>query len=186
MSSQMISMFIDDELTLDDKIDFVETVHGSRPFKEETVELLQQERLLRSEPANHCPAVEIRSKRLFSFRFLRPFGLVAAGAALSLLVLFFPLTPVQSPDTPYRFILYRPDVSRVDITGSFTGWRAVPMKQAGSSGYWEYTSSLPRGEHRFSYIINGTVRMPDPTIQTRESDDFGSENTVLSIGVTAL
>ena len=186
MSSQMISMFIDDELTLDDKIDFVETIHGSRPFKEETVELLQQERLLRSDPVDRYPATEIRSKRLSPLRFLRPFGLVTAGAALSLLVLFLPFTPTQAPDIPYRFILYRPDVSRVDITGSFTGWKAVPMKQAGSSGYWEYTSNLPRGEHRFAYLLNGAVRMPDPTIQTREGDDFGSENTILSIGGTAL
>jgi len=186
MSSQMISMFIDDELTPDDKIDFVETIHGSRQFKEETVELLQQERLLRSDPVDRYPAAEIRSKHLSSLRFLRPLGLVTAGAALSLLVLFLVFNPTQAPDIPYRFILYRPDVSRVDITGSFTGWKAVPMKQAGSSGYWEYTSSLSRGEHRFAYLLNGAVRMPDPTIQTREGDDFGSENTILSIGGTAL
>jgi hypothetical protein len=186
MSSQMISMFIDDELTPDDKIDFVETIHGSRQFKEETVELLQQERLLRSDPVDRYPAAEIRSKRLSPLRFLRPFGLVTAGAALSLLVLFLFFTPTQAPDIPYRFILYRPDVSRVDITGSFTGWKAVPMKQAGSSGYWEYTSNLSRGEHRFAYLLDGAVRMTDPTIQTREGDDFGSENTILSIGGTAL
>jgi len=186
MKSQMISMFIDDELPPDEKIDFVEAIHGSRQFKEETVELLQQERLLRSDPVDRYPAMEIRSKRLSPLRFLRPLGLVTAGAALSLLVLFLFFTPTQAPDIPYRFILYRPDVSRVDITGSFTGWKAVPMKQAGSSGYWEYTSNLPRGEHRFAYLLNGAVRMPDPTIQTREGDDFGSENTILSIGGTAL
>jgi hypothetical protein len=179
-------MFIDDELTLDDKIDFVETIHESKLFKEETVELLKQERLLRSDPVDRYPAAEIRPRRLLSFRFLRPLGLVTAGAALSLFVLFLFFTPTQAPDIPYRFILYRPDVSRVDITGSFTGWKAVPMKQAGSSGYWEYTSNLPRGEYRFAYLLNGAVRMPDPTIQTREDDDFGSENTILSIGGTAL
>jgi len=186
MSSQMISMFIDDELTLDDKIGFVETIHESKQFKEETVELLQQERLLRSDPVERYPAVEIRSRRLSFLRFLRPLGLVTAGAALSLLILFLPPTQPKAPDTPYRFVLYRPDVSRVDIAGSFTGWKALPMKQAGSSGYWEYTSNLPSGEHRFTYVLNGSVRMPDPTIQTREGDDFGSENTVLSIGGRAL
>ncbi|MCG6534933.1 MAG: glycogen-binding domain-containing protein [Syntrophales bacterium LBB04] len=186
MSSQKISMFIDDELTLDDKIDFVETIHDSKEFKEETVELLHQEQLLRSDPVDCYPAVEIKSKRFFPFRFLRPLGLVSAGAVLALLVMVLTFTPTKAPDIPYRFILYRPDVSRVDITGSFTGWKAVPMKQTGSSGYWEYTSTLPRGEHRFAYLLNGTVRVPDPTIQTREGDDFGSENTILSIGGTAL
>jgi hypothetical protein len=182
----MISMFIDDELTLDDKIDFVETIHESRQFKEETVELLQQEQLLRSDPVDRYPAADINTKHLFPLRFLRPLGLVTAGAVLSMLVLFFFFTQTKVPDTPYRFILYRPDVSRVDITGSFIAWKVVPMRQVGSSGYWEYTSNLPHGEHRFAYLLNGVVRLPDPTIQTREGDDFGGENTVLSIRGTAI
>lgn len=186
MRSQMISMFIDDALTLNDKIDFVEMIHMSKEFKKETVELLQQERLLRSDPVDCYPAAEIRSTRFSFFRFLRPLGFMTAGAALSLLVLFFPFTTTQAPDTPYRFVLYRPDASRVDITGSFTGWKAVPMKQAGSSGYWEYTFNLPNGEHRFTYVLNGSVRIPDPTVRARESDDFGSENTILAIGGIAL
>jgi hypothetical protein len=186
MSPHMISLFIDDELTLADKIDFVEAIHGSRRFTEETVELIRQERLLRSDPVDRYPAAEISAPRLSAFRFLRPLGLVTAGAVLSLFVLLLCYPPPQAPDIPYRFILYRPDAGRVDITGSFTGWKAVPMRQAGSSGYWEYTSNLPRGEHRFSYLLDGAMRMPDPTIQTREDDDFGSENTVISIGGTAL
>ncbi len=185
MSSQMISQFIDDEMTLEDKIDFVETIHESERFKDETVELLRQERLLRSEPVDRYPAVEIRSKRRSFFRLLRPVGLVAAGAALALIVLLLPQAPSPS-GTPYRFVLYRPDASRVEITGTFTGWKTIPMNHAGSSGYWEYTSSLPPGEHRFAYVLNGKVRVSDPTIQTREEDDFGSENTILSIGGTAL
>jgi hypothetical protein len=184
MSPHKISMFIDDELTIDDKIDFVETVHESREFKEETVELLQQERLLRSAPVDHYPVVELKTKPSFLLRFFRPVGLFAAGAALSLLVLFFFFAPakVSNTPTPYRFVLYRPDVSHIDITGSFTDWQAVPMRQVGSSGYWEYTSNLPQGEHRFAYVLNGVTRLPDPTIPTREGDDFGGENTVISIG----
>jgi hypothetical protein len=186
MSSHMISMFIDDELTLDDKIDFVEMIHESSEFKEEAVELLQLERQLRSDPIDCYPAADMKIKPSFLLRFLRPLRLVTAGAALSLLVLFFFFSQTKVPDMPYRFILYRPDVSHIDITGSFTGWKAVPMRQVGSSGYWEYTSNLPHGEHRFAYLLNGVVRVPDPTIQTREGDDFGGENTVLSIGGTAI
>jgi hypothetical protein len=173
-------------MTIDDKIDFVETVHESKAFKEEAVELLQQERLLRSDPVEHYPTLEVRTKHRFPFMVLRPLGLVTAGAALTLLLLYFPFAPPQTPDTPHRFILYRPDASRVDLTGSFTGWKAVPMRQAGESGYWECTYNLPRGEYRFAYVLDGTLRMADPTIPTREDDDFGSENTILSIGGTSL
>lgn len=183
MNHQIISLFIDDELTLDDKIEFVEEVHGSKPFKDETVELLRQEKLLRSDPVEHVPEREWEPGRHRLWRFLRPAGLAAAAAAVAaMIVLFFPFAPQQSPETPYRFVVYRPDVNRVEITGSFTGWNAVPMRKLGDSGYWERTINLPQGEYRFAYLLNGGERLPDPTIPTREGDDFGSENTVLSIG----
>ncbi|HOG18260.1 MAG: hypothetical protein A4E73_01817 [Syntrophaceae bacterium PtaU1.Bin231] len=182
MNSQIISLFIDDELTLDEKIEFVEEVHGSKPFKDETVALLRQEKLLRAEPVECIPEGELKSSRLRILRFLRPVALAAAAAAAVLIFFFFPFTARQIPETPYRFVVYRPDVSRVDITGSFTGWNAVPMRRVGDSGYWENTFSLPQGEHRFTYVLNGGERLPDPSIPTREEDDFGGKNTVLAIG----
>ena len=53
------------------------------------------------------------------------------------------------------------------------------MKRMGSSGYWEMTLDLPRTEHQFTYILEGNQRFADPTILTREGDDFGGENSVL-------
>jgi len=185
MNHHMISMYIDDELTLDDKIEFVETIHGSKQFTDETVELLQQEKLLRSDTVECFPERELAVNRPRVLRFLRPFGLAAAAVAAILIIVLFPFTSQKLSDTPFRFVFYRPDVSRVDITGSFTGWNAVPMRKVGDSGYWEYTFNLPQGEYRFAYLLNGGERLPDPTIPTREADDFGSQNTVLSIGGTA-
>jgi hypothetical protein len=182
MNHQIISLFIDDELTLDGKIEFVEEVHGSESFKDEAVELLRQEQLLRSDPVECIPERELKASRPRVLRFLRPVGLAAAAAAAALIFVFFPFAPQKTPDTPYRFVFYRPDVNRVEITGSFTGWNAVPMRRVGDSGYWEHTFNLPQGEHRFAYLLNGGQRLPDPTIPMREGDDFGSENTILSIG----
>jgi hypothetical protein len=51
----------------------------------------------------------------------------------------------------------------------------------GDSGYWEVTLNLPAGEHRFSYILEGKQRLSDPTIMTRELDDFGGENSILEV-----
>jgi hypothetical protein len=182
MHNQIISLFIDDELTLDDKIEFVEQVHRSKPFKDETVGLLRQEKLLRSDPVERVPERTLKTGRARVLRFLRPAGLAAAVAAAALILVLFPFTPQKSPDMPYRFVFYRPDAGRVEITGSFTGWHAVPMRKLGESGYWEQTFNLPRGEYRFAYLLDDGERLPDPTIPTREGDDFGSENTVLSIG----
>lgn len=183
MSSHMISMFIDDELTLDDKIELVEEVHGSKPFKDEAIELLRQEKLLRCNPVEWIPEKELKARRPGILRFLRPVGYAAAAAAAAaLFFVLLPVAPQESPKTPYRFVVYRPDVSRVEITGSFTGWNTVSMRKVGDSGYWEHTLNLPQGEHRFAYLLNGDERLPDPTVPMREKDDFGSENSVISIG----
>ena len=182
MNREIISLFIDDEMTLDDKIAFVEEVNGSKPFKDEAVEFLRQEKLLRADPVECIPERRLKTDRHRILRFLRPAALAAAGAAAALIFVYLPFAPQPAPEMPYRFVFYQPDAGRVEITGSFTGWSAVPMSRVGDSGYWEHTFSLPQGEHRFAYLLDGSQRMPDPTIPTREGDDFDSENSVLSIG----
>ena len=42
---------------------------------------------------------------------------------------------------------------------------------------------MPAGEHRFAYILDGDKRMADPTLPAVERDDFGGENSILSVEV---
>jgi 1,4-alpha-glucan branching enzyme len=108
-------------------------------------------------------------------------GWVAAGfsAAVFLWVTFF-----QSPVLPLcenRFVLFEPAAEQVELTGSFTGWQRISMQRIGHSGYWELNLEVPSGEHRFAYILDGRRRIADPTLLTREKDDFGGENSILSM-----
>ena len=184
MKDYLISSYIDDELDLDDKIEFVETVHEQMAFKDEAVDLLHQEKQIRSEVADRVPAVIFRAKRRFSIALWRPAGIFAAGLVAALLVMFF-VTPQQEQTllTTHRFVLFQPDVSGVEITGSFLGWEAVPMTRSGTSGYWEAVLEVPTGEHRLCYILEGGRRIPDPTIPIREKDDFGGENSILAVNI---
>jgi hypothetical protein len=184
MNDYLISSYIDDELNLDEKIEFVETVHERTAFKDEAVDLLHQEKLVRGEVVDRMPAVVFPEKRGRFFLFWRPAGMFAAGLAAALVVMFF-ITP--RPELPvltvHRFVLYQPGVKQVEITGSFLNWAAVPMKQSGASGYWEAVLEVPPGEHRLCYIIEGRKRIPDPTILIREKDDFGGENSILAVNM---
>ena len=184
MKAHLISGFIDDELDLDEKIDFVETVHEHVQFKAEAVDLLQQEKLIRGDVVDRVPAVVFGDKRRFRIPFWRPVAGFAAGLAAAVLVLFWAVDrPQESLGTAHRFVLYQPDVTKVELTGSFLGWSAVPMKKSGASGYWEAVLDIPAGEHRICYIIEGSRRIPDPTIPTREKDDFGGENSILAVNI---
>ena len=184
MMDYMISMFIDDELGIDDKTEFVEKVHRVKAFKDETIELLHQEKLIRSQVVDHVPPVEGKAKKRLTFLpLLRPVGLFASALAAAVVILFFFIPSQVTSSTAYRLVIYQPDVDQVDITGSFTEWRRITMNRVGSSGYWEATLDLPQGEHRFTYILDGRQSFPDPTVLTRERDDFGGENSILLVGL---
>jgi hypothetical protein len=55
------------------------------------------------------------------------------------------------------------------------------MAPIGDSGYWELRLNLPYGEHRFAYILDGSQQVADPTVPVREPDDFGGENSILTV-----
>jgi hypothetical protein len=194
----LISQYIDDELTLDDKIEFVRAVHGDDAFKAESVALLTQEKLLRrtlAAKAQEAPSVAVADRcpppRLFS-------GLVGwSGWAVAVLLLFvlanplFREPPVVELSPPvaatasrlHRFVIFKPGISSAEISGSFTGWRKVPLRPVTSDGYWEVTLELEAGEHRFVYILDNETLFPDPTVPARETDDFGASNSILRVEV---
>jgi hypothetical protein len=184
MNDYMISMFIDDELDLDDKVEFVERVHTDKPFKDEAIELLRQEKLIRSEVVDQVPQLELKVRKRLPRSWLRSVGMAASALAAAAVLVFLFMPSQVSTTSPYRFVIHRPDAREVEITGSFNDWTRIPMTRTGGRGYWEITLDLPKGEHRFAYIVESRQRIPDPTIPTQEEDDFGGKNSVLVVNRT--
>mgnify|MGYP001069351472 FL=1 len=194
----LISQYIDDELSLADKIEFVRVVHGDAAFTEEAVALLAQETLLRGTLA--AKARGATAEAVFDLRppvrFL-PGLLRWSGWAVAVLLLFVlagtvlrepamvELSPsVAGPATRlHRFVIFKPGITSAEISGSFTGWRKVPLRPATTDGYWEVTLELEAGEHRFVYILDNETLFPDPTVPARETDDFGASNSILRVEV---
>lgn len=195
MKDYLISMFIDNELDLDEKIDFVETVYGEQAFKDETIDLLEQEKVLYGEMVHRMPQMRMPlEKELasgFSIPWLRPVALFSAGLALGAAVLFIrptsapvPMTTtVVSREIPHRFVIYRPDTDQAEIIGSFTRWQPVAMQKIGSSGYWNLTLNLPEGEYQYNYLVEDGKQITDPTVPERIQDDFGGENSIITVKV---
>jgi hypothetical protein len=187
----LISMFIDNELDLDGKIEFVERVHESAEFKDEAVSLLGQEKLLRTDMADLKPLsrpAPPRHSRFFMSRPFRSAAVVLSTAVIVLSSVFFwqhgrHEQPVSA--APYRFVIFEPDARRVEIAGSFTSWKKISLEKRGSGGYWEVTLPLSPGEHSFTYILDGSRKVADPTLPSIEMDDFGGENSILYTGGNA-
>jgi hypothetical protein len=181
MKDHMISMFIDNEMNIDEKIEFVTTIHADAAVKDETIGLLQQEKMIRDRVVHRIREARFDVQPGLNMRFWKPAAAFMCGLAAALLIVFFAQPETKIATVPYRFVLYQPDAGQVELAGSFSGWNTIPMKKMGVSGYWEVTVDLYPGEHHYSYIIEGGRRIPDPTILTREKDDFGGENSILDI-----
>ena len=191
MKDYLISMYVDNELDLDEKIEFVESVHSSAPFKEETVELLEQEKLLRGDMTVDLPTFSIPApeKETAVNSWLRSWFAPAAGFATALVLIagIFLLrpAPVMGPEEqPHRFVIYRPDINQARIVGDFTQWSPVSMEKIGRSGYWAVTLPLPAGEHKYSYLVDNDQLIPDPTVLTQEQDDFGGKNSIINVAIS--
>ncbi|MBV5316774.1 MAG: hypothetical protein JZU50_03095 [Desulfobulbaceae bacterium] len=188
MKDYLISQYIDNELDLDEKITFVETVNEDRHFTDEAVALLRQEKQLRTELAFPLPALPqlhraVRTPPLnWLALWFKPLAGFAAGAVVViLLALFRPGVPPVPQGEPHRFVVYLPENTQARILGTFTNWQPVPMEPVGSSGYWTLTLRVPEGEHRYSYLVEEDRLIADPTVMTREQDDFGGENSVIEV-----
>lgn len=185
MKEYLISQFIDDELDLDEKIELVELVHKEKAFKDEAVDFLEQERLLRGNLVTATPAVHITKNmgwRPLLFPLWRPLLATCSLAAIAMIGYSqFPPHPFPNQDIEQRFVIYRPHSHNMAIMGTFTDWQPHPMEKIGASGYWSVTLKLNPGEHHYSYVTDGGRRLADPTIPMREDDDFGGENSIINV-----
>ena len=190
MQTTLISQFIDDELSLSEKSDFIRWLQEDAKRMNEMLEFLKQEMVLRTPlrlDRQMPPLTDLRSKRSW-LDWFRWKHLVPVAAAIALLIGIW-YRPIPLPNGPsvsvpvsHRFVIYAPEGRQVEIAGTFSDWRPVPMHRIGAHGYWELVLPMQPGEYRYTIMIDRNIRMPDPTVPLREADDFGTTNSILRIG----
>lgn len=187
----IISLYLDDELSLEEKRDFAVRCGRDPAFLEETLSLLAQEKLLRTDASNLLRPAQAGSPTPALHRMLRPMSLLAAGLVLAVIGLSIPLLrrteappagPARAEIAAHRFVLYEPRAAQVEIAGDFTGWRKLDLEPLPRSGYWILSLEVPPGSHRYTFFIDGDRKVEDPTARSSEPDDFGGRNSVLIAG----
>jgi hypothetical protein len=99
-----------------------------------------------------------------------------------------PAVATASAAQPVRFELVAPASSRVTVVGDFNDWdpRASPMVRAGAHGAWSLRLALPPGRYRYSYLVDGTRWVPDPSEPPTVGDDFDTPTSVITVTGGAL
>ncbi len=65
-------------------------------------------------------------------------------------------------DGRFRFRVYLPHASTVELVGGFTGWRAgaIAMDRQ-EPGWWDLVADVPAGEHEFCYLVDSSIWLAD-------------------------
>ena len=88
--------------------------------------------------------------------------------------------PVVTPDG-VRFTLEHAAAKSVSVAGDFNDWSpsAHPLTRNGAR--WSVVVTLPDGEHKFMFVVDGEQWIVPPLAEDYVDDGFGSRNGVVIV-----
>ena len=96
------------------------------------------------------------------------------------------LNPTQKKPAaqPVQFVLVRPDAKKVAVVGDFNGWdtkHAQYQAQHRGGGVWSVTAPVPPGHHRYSFVVDDSVWVADPSAPKVADNDYGLPNSAIVV-----
>lgn len=91
--------------------------------------------------------------------------------------------PVSLMPRAVKFELVAPKAARVSLVGDFNGWdtAATPMTSQGADGTWTVFVPLQPGLHTYSFVIDGTHFLADPSAPVAPDDGYGHQSSVVVV-----
>ena len=105
-------------------------------------------------------------------------------ASKPIVTALFPQTRVVKPPQRVQFVLVAPDAKKVAVVGDFNGWdagHASYQAQHRGGGVWSVTAPVPLGHHRYSFVVDDSVWVADPTAPRVVDNDFGVTNSAIVV-----
>lgn len=106
-----------------------------------------------------------------------------------------PAVAVGQPQLPdslaprtVKFVLIAPQAAKVSVVGDFNGWdsAATPMKSQGAGGAWTVFVPLQPGLHVYSFVVDGSHFVADPSAPIAPDDGFGHRSSVVLVRRSSL
>jgi serine protease AprX len=89
--------------------------------------------------------------------------------------------PRVTPDG-VAFVLHDHQAKRVQVLGSWDGWRAPGLLAAAvEPGVWRAMAALPPGQYLYKFLLNGAYWLDDPANPRKAPDGLGGLNSVLTV-----
>lgn len=82
-----------------------------------------------------------------------------------------------------QFVLVAPGAARVTLVGEFNDWdeQATPLRRLSGDGLWSVSLPLQPGRYLYMFVVDGTRWVADPDAPPALEDDFGVQNSVVTV-----
>ena len=114
----------------------------------------------------------------------RVWSAFAAVAAGMLAVAVLPAMKQNQQGHPVQFVLVAPAARTVQVVGDFNGWDATHAAYAAENrggGVWSVPAPIPPGHHRYAFLVDDSLWVPDPAAPRVADEDFGKPNSALVV-----
>lgn len=80
-----------------------------------------------------------------------------------------------------RFIYVDDNADSIAIAGDFNSWdpKSLSKQQVNGQNVWTGFFSMPPGEHKYMFVVNGEKWVTDPLANMYQDDGFGNKNAIL-------
>jgi 1,4-alpha-glucan branching enzyme len=99
-----------------------------------------------------------------------------------------PVAVVNPSPRDVQFVLIAPNARKVAVVGDFNDWdtkHAAYQAEHRGGGVWSVTAPVPVGHHRYSFVVDDSVWVTDPTAPRVLDEDYGRPNSALVVGESA-
>ena len=89
------------------------------------------------------------------------------------------------PRRSVQFVLVAPTARKVQVVGDFNDWDASHQEylaQHRGGGVWSVTAAIPEGHHRYSFVVDDSLWVADPSAPRVLDDDYGLPNSAIVVG----
>jgi hypothetical protein len=89
------------------------------------------------------------------------------------------------PRRSVQFVLVAPTARKVQLVGDFNDWDGSHQEylaQHRGGGVWSVTAAIPEGHHRYSFVVDDSLWVADPSAPRVLDDDYGMPNSAIVVG----
>ena len=92
---------------------------------------------------------------------------------------------LQEAPVKVQFVLDAKRARRVAVVGDFNAWdgSATPLERDSTTGVWSALVDVRPGRHLYAFLVDGTVWTLDPNAPRAKDSDYGTEQSVMIVGL---